>query len=122
MLVLTEGVVPYLTDADVAALADDLRRTEKVRFWITDYFSSEVIAKLCRRSVSIRAQGLVRFLRRAWLEGERGPLHLRAARQAHSSAALVEALGECGGRLHLSLAPRADETLRRLCALGAKVR
>ena len=52
ILVLTEGVTPYLTDADVGALADDLRRTEKVRFWITDYFSPEAIkfgAKLRRR-------------------------------------------------------------------------
>ncbi|MGH6749302.1 MAG: class I SAM-dependent methyltransferase [Methyloceanibacter sp.] len=52
ILVLTEGVTPYLTEADVGALADDLRRTEKVRFWITDYFSPEAIkfgAKLRRR-------------------------------------------------------------------------
>jgi len=52
ILVLTEGVTPYLTDVDVGALADDLRRTEKVRFWITDYFSPEAIkfgARLRRR-------------------------------------------------------------------------
>jgi methyltransferase (TIGR00027 family) len=52
ILALTEGVTPYLTDAAVGALADDLRRTEKVRFWITDYFSPEAIkfgAKLSRR-------------------------------------------------------------------------
>ncbi len=52
ILLLTEGVTPYLTEADVGALADDLRRTEKVRFWITDYFSPEAIkfgAKLRRR-------------------------------------------------------------------------
>ena len=52
MLVLTEGVVPYLSEADVAELADDLRQADKVRFWITDYFSPEAIkfgAKLRRR-------------------------------------------------------------------------
>ncbi len=52
MLVLTEGVAPYLTEADVADLADDLRQTEKIRYWIVDYFSPEAIkygAKLRRR-------------------------------------------------------------------------
>lgn len=52
ILVLTEGVTPYLTEADVGELADDLRQTEKVRFWIVDYFSPEAIkfgAKLRRK-------------------------------------------------------------------------
>ncbi len=43
ILVLTEGVTPYLTEADVGALADDLRDVAKVRFWITDYFSPEAL-------------------------------------------------------------------------------
>jgi methyltransferase (TIGR00027 family) len=43
VLVLTEGVIPYLTEPDVAALADDLRQTDKIRFWIVDYFSPEAI-------------------------------------------------------------------------------
>jgi O-methyltransferase involved in polyketide biosynthesis len=41
--VLTEGVAPYLTGADVAELADDLEAAEKVRFWIIDYLSPEAI-------------------------------------------------------------------------------
>jgi methyltransferase (TIGR00027 family) len=52
ILVLTEGVTPYLTDEDVGDLADELRQTEKVRYWIVDYFSPEAIrygAKLRRR-------------------------------------------------------------------------
>lgn len=52
ILVLTEGVTPYLTEADVGKLADDLRQTEKVRYWIVDYFSPEAIkfgAKLRRK-------------------------------------------------------------------------
>jgi methyltransferase (TIGR00027 family) len=52
ILVLTEGVTPYLTDEDVGDLADDLRRTERVRYWIVDYFSPEAIkfgAKLRRK-------------------------------------------------------------------------
>jgi methyltransferase (TIGR00027 family) len=43
ILVLTEGVAPYLAEADVAELADDLKAAEKVRFWIVDYFSTEAI-------------------------------------------------------------------------------
>jgi methyltransferase (TIGR00027 family) len=43
ILVLTEGVAPYLTEADVGELADDLKTAEKVRYWIVDYFSPEAI-------------------------------------------------------------------------------
>lgn len=43
ILVLTEGVAPYLTEADVAELAGDLKAAEKVRYWIIDYFSPEAI-------------------------------------------------------------------------------
>jgi hypothetical protein len=43
VLVLTEGVVPYLTETDVTGLAGDLRREEKIRYWITDYFSPQAI-------------------------------------------------------------------------------
>ena len=57
ILVLTEGVVPYLTDVDVAKLADDLKDAEKVRFWIIDYFSPEAI----RYGKKMRA----RFMRKA---------------------------------------------------------
>jgi methyltransferase (TIGR00027 family) len=42
MLVLTEGVVPYLTNADVAALADELRSLEHAAYWIVDFFSPEL--------------------------------------------------------------------------------
>lgn len=43
VLVLTEGVVPYLTVAEAGALADDLRRGEKTRAWIVDYFSRRLL-------------------------------------------------------------------------------
>ena len=39
ILVLTEGLIPYLTEDDVGALADDLRTNESFRFWIADYFA-----------------------------------------------------------------------------------
>jgi methyltransferase (TIGR00027 family) len=38
-LVLTEGVVPYLSDEEVGALASDLGRYPCFRRWIVDYFS-----------------------------------------------------------------------------------
>jgi len=43
ILVLTEGVIPYLTNEDVAELADDLRHAGNIGFWVTDYFSPEAI-------------------------------------------------------------------------------
>jgi methyltransferase (TIGR00027 family) len=43
VLVLTEGVVPYLTNDDAGALADDLRARQAVRFWIVDYFSPRLL-------------------------------------------------------------------------------
>jgi methyltransferase (TIGR00027 family) len=43
VLVLTEGVAPYLTEADVADLARDLRREEKISYWIIDYFSPQAL-------------------------------------------------------------------------------
>lgn len=39
LCVLTEGVVPYLTNDAVAALARDLHEQVHIRHWITDYFS-----------------------------------------------------------------------------------
>ncbi|HEX5436208.1 MAG TPA: SAM-dependent methyltransferase, partial [Gemmatimonadaceae bacterium] len=41
ILVLTEGVIPYLTTEDVAALANDLASRPAVRNWVVDYFSPD---------------------------------------------------------------------------------
>lgn len=38
VLVLTEGVIPYLTEQQVGDLADDLRRHSRFAFWISEYF------------------------------------------------------------------------------------
>ena len=43
VLVLTEGVVPYLDEEAVASLADDLRAMQHARHWVLDYFSPEVV-------------------------------------------------------------------------------
>jgi methyltransferase (TIGR00027 family) len=39
ILVLTEAVTPYLSEAAVAALAADLRARPAIRYWLVDYFS-----------------------------------------------------------------------------------
>jgi methyltransferase (TIGR00027 family) len=44
ILVLTEGVVPYLDIEQAAALSDDLRALSRVDSWIIDYFSPEALA------------------------------------------------------------------------------
>jgi methyltransferase (TIGR00027 family) len=43
ILVLTEGVIPYLTNEQVAALAGDLHSLSHVCYWIAEYLSPEVI-------------------------------------------------------------------------------
>ncbi len=45
MLILTEGVVPYLTPEDVGSLADDLRTLGRAVYWIVDYFTAEVVKR-----------------------------------------------------------------------------
>jgi methyltransferase (TIGR00027 family) len=46
VLVLTEGVLPYLSNEQVSELAYDLRNEPKFRFWIVDYFSNIVMRYL----------------------------------------------------------------------------
>ncbi|HET6228251.1 MAG TPA: SAM-dependent methyltransferase [Bacteroidia bacterium] len=40
--VLTEGVIPYLTEKQVADLANDLYNTPSIVYWITEYMSPQV--------------------------------------------------------------------------------
>lgn len=42
LIVLTEGVVPYLDEGEAGALADDLRKLPRLDSWIIDYFSPVV--------------------------------------------------------------------------------
>lgn len=42
ILILTEGVLPYLTPAQVGALADDMRAVPSIKFWIAEYFAEEI--------------------------------------------------------------------------------
>jgi O-methyltransferase involved in polyketide biosynthesis len=47
--VLTEGVVPYLSVEEVAALADDLHAQSTFSLWVTDYFSPLLLRYVKRR-------------------------------------------------------------------------
>ena len=49
ILVLTEGVVPYLSVEQAALLADDLRAMDRVQYWVVDYFSPDAM-KFRRRN------------------------------------------------------------------------
>lgn len=49
VLVLTEGVVPYLSNEQVAELADDLRAQSAFCFWILDYFAPELLRYMGRK-------------------------------------------------------------------------
>jgi methyltransferase (TIGR00027 family) len=54
VLVITEGLIPYLSNDQVSALARDLHSMKNVRFWITDYVSDVVHRWRERRGVNQR--------------------------------------------------------------------
>lgn len=54
ILVITEGVVPYLTNEQTAALARDLAARDRFRFWVLDY-NSPVVTEYLKKS-KIRRQ------------------------------------------------------------------
>lgn len=55
LLILTEGLVPYLTNEDVATLARDLRNLDHAQYWLVDYFSPKLL-KQRQRWVGNRMQ------------------------------------------------------------------
>lgn len=46
VLVITEGVIPYLTNEEAASLAQSLYQKKNFNFWITEYYSPEILAFL----------------------------------------------------------------------------
>lgn len=46
VLILTEGVIPYLSEDEVGMLATDLRNQSSFIFWITEYHSKEMYRHL----------------------------------------------------------------------------
>ncbi len=56
MLVITEGVLPYLTEEEVGSLADDLRATAHADYWIAEYVSPEAMKFRKRRRMGRNMQ------------------------------------------------------------------
>ncbi len=48
-VILTEGVIPYLTEQQVAGLAKSLRAQKNFRHWIVDYYSNMVMRHMNNR-------------------------------------------------------------------------
>ena len=61
VLVITEGLLIYLTPADVAALATDLHTTPHFRWWIADVLTPELLEYLLKRQFKAFATGSVRM-------------------------------------------------------------
>jgi len=41
-IILTEGVIPYLTENSVSSMANDIKDQSNLKLWITEYYSPEV--------------------------------------------------------------------------------
>jgi len=55
LLVLSEGVIPYLSSDQIATLADDLRNLDHAKYWLVDYFSPQLL-KYRQRHMGDRTQ------------------------------------------------------------------
>jgi methyltransferase (TIGR00027 family) len=69
VLVITEGVIPYLTEQQVGELADDLRKHPRFAFWIGEFFAPQAYRYI--RAASNRRQMVnapFRFLPTDWLD------------------------------------------------------
>lgn len=54
ILVLTEGVVPYLTVEQTGTLADDLNATRNIEYWVVDYLSAQAMQMLAKSGMQER--------------------------------------------------------------------
>jgi methyltransferase (TIGR00027 family) len=43
VLIITEGVIPYLSNSDVESLVSSLKKQENFTHWITEYYSPEIL-------------------------------------------------------------------------------
>ena len=86
VLVITEGLLIYLQEAQVTNLARDLHDIPAMQFWLTDLASPGLLEMMEKnwapvgarrqRTVPLRPRRRPRLLRRARLEGGRVPRHL----------------------------------------------
>jgi methyltransferase (TIGR00027 family) len=67
VLVLTEGVIPYLSEEDVAGLAQDLRAQKNFQYWITEYISPHVYRHFKHRKLMRQMRNApFKFLPKDW--------------------------------------------------------
>jgi methyltransferase (TIGR00027 family) len=86
-VVITEGLLLYLSERQVAALADDLRRKE-IGGWITDLIAPVIVRGMMRRMPSLNkapmtfepTDGVAFFERRGWSVGDIRTIHRYAGR------------------------------------------
>jgi methyltransferase (TIGR00027 family) len=127
ILVLTEGLIPYLDNDEVASLADDLVATSQVRFWIVDYFSAEAQKYRNRRGIGRAMQNApfkFRFLQTPRLANEGDPLFHRGGRAPRAPFSGALDIAPADGALAALVAGGAaagDAQIRRLCAARASV-
>jgi methyltransferase (TIGR00027 family) len=113
-LILTEGVVPYLTEEQVASLAADLRARPSFRHWIIDYFSPEVIRYVQTRRKRQMQNAPFRFAPADWFA-----FFARAGWRARETRYLADEAARLSRRTPMPLLARLlrffmpKETLRR---------
>jgi len=65
-LVLTEGVIPYLTEEQVGTLAEDLHAMRSTQLWITEYFSAFMQAMRRRWKTGMMRNAPFQFEPKDW--------------------------------------------------------
>jgi O-methyltransferase involved in polyketide biosynthesis len=69
ILVLTEGVVPYLTEEQVSELAQDLRARPQIALWVVEFFSEQAYRYLKRVARARQlANSPFQFFPAKWME------------------------------------------------------
>ncbi len=67
VLVITEGVIPYLSQEQVNSLGEDIYSQERFQYWITEYFSPEIYVYLKQRGLSEKMKNApFRFYPQDW--------------------------------------------------------
>ena len=79
ILVLTEGVIPYLTEEEVSLLAQDLRKHKSFKYWIVDFTNPKIYRQVKKMNKIMQhcpfqffpANFELFFLKQGWQVAER---------------------------------------------------
>lgn len=66
ILVITEGVIPYLTSEDAAELARDLHSIPNVRYWVQDYTNGDISLRTPKRWATKMGSAAFKFRETDW--------------------------------------------------------